>query len=104
MRNPFEQKVAGIVGKGFDYEAIKLPYVIQHTYTPDWVNVSTKTIIEAKGYFPPVDRKKMLAVRQQYPDWTITIVFQNPQTKISKKSKTTYAAWCDRHGIAWLKA
>ena len=29
------------------------------------------------------------------------MVFQAPFNKISKKSKTTYAQWCEKHGIKW---
>lgn len=50
------------------------------------------------------DRKKMLAVKAAHPDYTITIVFQNPTIPINKGSKTTYSDWCEKHRIAWRKA
>ena len=31
------------------------------------------------------------------------MVFQNPKAKISKGSKTTYASYCDKHGIQWAE-
>ncbi len=104
MRNRFEQKVAAQVGPGFAYEAKRLPYTLSHTYLPDFINEQTKEIIEAKGRFTAADRKKMLAVKAAHPDYTITIVFQNPTLPINKGSKTTYSDWCEKHRIAWRKA
>ena len=48
-------------------------------------------IIETKGRFVTADRQKMLLVKEQYPDLDIRFVFSNPNSRISKKSKTTYA-------------
>lgn len=31
----------------------------------------------------------------------IRFVFQNPKNKLYKRSKTTYADWCDKHGFKW---
>lgn len=98
-RNRFEDRVQAALGDGWSYEPLKLSYTISYTYTPDFVRGTE--IVEAKGYWDAADRKKIKAVKAQNPDYTITIVFQNPNLKISKKSKTTYADWCDRHGIAW---
>jgi hypothetical protein len=38
------------------------------------------------------------------PDIDLRMVFQAPFNKISKKSKTTYAQWCEKHGIKWASA
>lgn len=84
-----------------EYEAVKLPYVTEHTYTPDFIDPANKTIFETKGRFPQSDRSKMRAVKQQNPEWRIIICFQNPNRTISAKSKTTYAAWCYKNGIEW---
>ena len=78
----------------YEYESIKIPYVIQHNYTPDiW--------LETKGYWDSKDRKKILEVIKQNPLVDLRMVFQAPYNTISKKSKTTYAAWCEKHGIKW---
>lgn len=58
-------------------------------------------IIETKGQFETADRKKHKLIREQFPDLDIRFVFSNPHAKIGKKSKTTYAMWCDRLGIPW---
>lgn len=100
-RNKFEAKVEKTLPKEFEYEPIKLPYRIEHNYIPDFVDIDGKRIIETKGLFDEDDRRKMLAVRDQHPDWHITMVFQNPNLKIRKGSRTSYGDWCDKHGIDW---
>lgn len=99
-RNNYESKCAAKL-KNYQYEPIKLPYTLELTYLPDFVDIENKHIIEAKGLFDADDRRKMLAVKNQYPDYKIEIWFQNPKLKLNKGSKTTYADWCDKHGIEW---
>lgn len=72
------------------------------TYTPDFV-LRNGIIIETKGRFMPHDRKKFQWIRQQHPDLDIRFVFNNPNTKLRKGSKTTYATWCDKHGFKYAK-
>ena len=46
----------------------------------------------------------MKLVIEQHPDKDIRFVFQNPNTKIAKGSKTTYAIWCQKKLAArWAK-
>lgn len=99
MRNKFEKQVAERLGAGWQYEAVTLPYTIEFTYCPDFIHHGTKTIVESKGFFPPSDRRKMLAVKKQYPLYTIHIIFQKPDTKLNRGSKTTYKQWADKHGF-----
>ena len=47
------------------------------------------------------DRAKHLLVREQHPHLDIRMVFMRASNKISKKSKTTYAMWCERKGIKY---
>jgi hypothetical protein len=103
-RNKFEERVAKQLGPDFDYETLKLPYVTQHTYLPDFVDLERKVIVESKGHFPPADRAKMLAVKKQHSDWTFRLIFQNPAAKLNKKSKTTYSGWAEKHGFEWSTA
>lgn len=103
-RNQFEAAVHKHLGQqDWHYEALRLPYVTEHTYLPDFVDPHTRTIVEAKGRFTAADRRKMLAVKRQHPDWCIVIMFQNAHRRISAKSSTTYAHWCSKHGIAWME-
>ena len=45
--------------------------------------------------------KKHLLIKQQKPDLDIRFVFQNPNAKLTKKSKTTYSMWADKNGFKW---
>jgi histidinol phosphatase-like enzyme len=85
------------------YEEYLIRYVVpesSHVYTPDFV-LPNFIIVEAKGLWTVEDRQKHLLLREQYPHLDIRFVFQNPKNKIRKHSKTTYAEWCDKHGIKW---
>jgi len=73
-------------------------------YTPDYYikSKSGKTIIcESKGYFKTADRQKMLLVKAQHPDLDIRFIFSRSSTTISKKSRTTYGMWCEKHGFPY---
>jgi len=103
FRSGLEEKVADLMvelGVKYEYESTKVPYVIQHNYTPDFL-LPNGVYLECKGYWEPDDRRKIKAVKEQNPDLDIRMVFQSPFNKISKKSKTTYAQWCDKHNIPW---
>ena len=103
FRSKLEENIANLLeglGVSYEYESEKLGYTIEHTYTPDFV-LPNYTYIEAKGYWSPSDRRKILNVLKANPEIDLRMVFQSPYNTISKKSKTTYAQWCDRHDIPW---
>lgn len=86
-----------------NYESREFIYTVpesKHKYTPDFP-VSPHIVIETKGRWVLEDRQKMLLVIEQYPDIDFRIVFYNANQKIKKGSKTSYAMWCDKHGIKW---
>ncbi len=72
-------------------------------YLPDF-KLKNGIIIEVKGRFVTADRQKHLQIKQSHPDLDIRFVFSNPQQRISKQSKTTYAMWCEKHGFLYAKA
>ena len=93
------------LGVKFRYEDVTLPYVRPSRkcrYTPDFL-LPNGIIVETKGRFVTADRQKMLQVKEQHPDLDIRIVFSNPSAPISKRSKTTYAMWCERYGFKYAK-
>lgn len=102
-------------GVDFTYEQEKIAYekpARQSKYTPDFI-VSTRPdgtprskplIVETKGRFMTDDRQKHLLIKRQHPDLDIRFVFNNPNSRISKQSKTTYAKWCEKHGFLYAKA
>ena len=102
-RSGLEERVADLLsglGVSYEYESEKISYVIQHHYTPDFV-LPNHTYLECKGYWDAADRRKIKKVKEDNPDLDLRMVFQSPYNTISKKSKTTYAQWCERHGIPW---
>jgi len=103
FRSKLEEQVASLLqglGISYEYESEKLSYVIEHNYTPDFKLPNYK-YLEVKGYWDAEDRRKILAVKKDNPDIDLRMVFQSPYNTISKKSKTTYAKWCDKHDIPW---
>ena len=85
------------VGCPFLYEVEKFEYVTRSKYTPDFF-LPNGVIIEAKGFFKPSDRRKMIAVKEAHPHLDIRFVFMRDNT-LSKSSKTTYTAWATKHGF-----
>ena len=57
-------------------------------------------VIEFKGRFQGADRKKLLLVKQQWPDLDLRIVFQK-NNPINKGSETKCSDWCNRYGFKW---
>lgn len=86
----------------FKYETDKLEYTVPEVvrkYTPDFK--VGKIYIETKGRFTAIDRKKMQLVLACNPGVKILMLFDNSRIKLHRGSKTTYAAWCDKHGLYW---
>jgi len=103
FRSKLEEKVAFLLselGVFYEYETKKIPYVIQHNYTPDFV-LPNHTVLECKGYWDAADRRKIKQVKKDNPDIDLRMVFQSPFNTISKRSKTTYAQWCENQNIPW---
>ena len=103
FRSKLEENIANLLeglGVSYQYESEKLSYTNEHNYTPDFV-LPNYTYLEAKGYWSPEDRRKILNVKKSNPEIDLRMVFQAPYNTISKKSKTTYAKWCERHDIPW---
>lgn len=109
FRSKFEQQLYDSFDIKPEYESEVIEWLPEpkvKRYTPDFVLTKRngeKLYIEAKGYFKTADRVKHLAVKKQHPDKDIRFIFQNAQCKLSKRSKTTYAAWCDKHGFKWAE-
>jgi hypothetical protein len=81
---------------------IKWQDLRHRTYTPDFV-LDNGIIIETKGRFIPSDRSKHLRIREQHPDLDIRFVFSNPNARLYKGSKSTYASWCEKYGFKYAK-
>jgi hypothetical protein len=86
------------------YESEKIEYTDPkvHKYTPDF-KLPNGIIIESKGYFTTADRRKHLLVQEQHPELDVRFIFTRAASRLSKKSSTTYAAWCDKHGFKYAE-
>lgn len=90
----------------FVYEKFTIKYeqpAKLRKYTPDFLLLDNGIIAETKGRFVTSDRQKHLLVKAQFPDLDIRFVFSNPNQRISKKSQTTYAMWCESKGFKYAK-
>jgi len=112
-RSGLEERNANLLdalGVTFEYEGERIEYIkpqTKHRYTPDFplttLGTGKKIYVETKGRFMVADRQKHLLIRKQRPDLDIRFVFDNPNGRISKTSKTTYAMWCDKHAFQYAR-
>ncbi len=123
MRSKFEKdiredlKTRGV--KTF-YEPLKVPYILDLNYIPDFVLGCSKKphslkdlpkgaiILETKGFLDHEDRRKLLAVKAQYPDLDLRLVFmQNNYVYKNRKGKRRtkdcedlrYLQWAEQNGF-----
>lgn len=107
-RSGFEHKVSEQLTEQkieFGYEDTTIEYIIperKSKYTVDFT-LPNGILVETKGRWVAADRKKHLLIKKQQPELDIRLVFQSAKSKISKGSKTTYADYCDKHGIQWAE-
>lgn len=97
-----ELKAAGIERS---YEILTIPYVVPeaiHRYTADFL-LPNGIVVETKGRFLASDRTKHLLIKKQYPDLDLRFLFQRAAAPIYKGSKTSCAAWAEKHGFLWAE-
>lgn len=92
-------KLIGAAAIRAEYEPVKLPYVLERHYTPDFR--IGDLLVEVKGWWSPTDRAKYLAVVQQNPDLQFLVLLIRPGQKIQPRSKTTLWKWCEQNGLDW---
>ena len=87
------------------YETEIINYIVPERkakYTPDFVFTKRNgqfMFVETKGRWTTADRTKMKHVLASNPGVDIRMVFQNPNQRLSKTSKTTYAEYALKLGI-----
>jgi hypothetical protein len=103
-KSKLEEQVAKELGKGWDYELVKIKYTVDRTYTPDFVN--GRCYIEVKGYFRNGDTLKYKSINDRFKLNGERFIFclQYPDKPVRKGSKLTLSGWCDKHGIEWYSA
>jgi len=98
-RSGFEKTIARLLDKNnieFDYETLKLDYVLNCVYNPDFI--VGNIIVEAKGNLTVQDRRKMLAVKTLHPTLDIRLWFMR-DNPIRKGSKTKYSDWATKNNF-----
>ena len=109
-RSGFEEKLAQQITDAeleVQYETVTLDYTWparDSRYTPDFAldkPDGTQMLLEGKGLFDTEARAKMLLVKAKYPDLDLRLVFSNANSRIHKKSQTTYAMWATKHGFPY---
>ena len=87
------------------YETETVNYIVPERkakYTPDFVFTKRNgqfMFVETKGRWTTADRTKMKHVLTSNPGIDIRMVFQNPNQRLSKTSKTTYGDYALKLGI-----
>ena len=102
-KSKLEEKVADILGDIAVYEPEYLEYLQpekKRRYTPDF-KTKSDIYIECKGKWTYDDRQKHVLIRDQHPNKRIIIIFQNPDVRLNKKSKTTYGDWASKNNLEW---
>ena len=103
VRSGLEKKIQDKLkeqGVKAKYEPLKIEWedLAYRKYTPDFI-LPNGILIESKGLFTPIDRRKHLLIKQQHPNLDIRFVFESSRRKINKISKTTYADWCEKNNF-----
>lgn len=109
FRSGLEEKVAEQITKAglkVIYETDKVIYRIparNHKYTPDFrlPKPGGFFYVETKGIWSVQDRAKCLLCIAQNPGIDLRMVFSNQNSRIYKGSTTTYAMYCEKHGIKY---
>lgn len=104
-RSGLEEDTAAYLKKKkikFTYEKEKIKWVDLkvRTYTPDFV-LHNGIIIETKGRFISVDRRKHKEIKKQFPELDIRFVFANSRAKLYKGAKSSYGDWCKKNGFKY---
>lgn len=89
------------LGVAYQFEPFAIPFnqpAKPRKYTPDFL-IPNGIVVETKGRLVTGDRQKHILVKAQYPDLDLRFVFSNSNSRISKQSSTTYAAWCRSKGF-----
>ncbi len=101
-RSGFEASLAAdLTSRGikFKYEKERLEYTVEHIYIPDFYLEDMHFVVEAKGYLPPEDRRKLIAIKRANPDLDVRIVFQRDSKLSTGPCPLTHLKWAVKHGF-----
>ena len=108
----WEAHLHGELLKDWKHHSEKVPYVVEHTYHPDFVRRlgSTKILLEAKGRFwDYAEFSKYIWIKKTLmPSTELVFIFANPQAPMpgAKKrkdgTKRSHAEWAEANGFRWF--
>jgi hypothetical protein len=104
FKSGFERQVnANLKSRGvkFTYETLELPYTLHGVYHPDFI-LDNGIIVECKGFLDRESKRKMIAVRKQYPDLDIRFLFVESAKKVPG-TKMTHAKWAERNNYPYAE-
>lgn len=101
FRSKLEGKVHLLLGEDWEYEADKIPYIVNRKYVTDFTK--GRRVLEVKGFFRPGDQAKYLAVRDALlaERKELIFVFSNPNKPVRKGAKLTHGLWCEKNDIRY---
>lgn len=105
LKSGFERTLAAQLshsGVEWAYEAVKVPYILNGEYNPDFLLKKSGILIEAKGLLDRESKRKMVAVKKQHPELDVRFVFMQAEKRIPG-TKQTHAQWADRNGFPWAE-
>lgn len=96
LRNKFEIKISKQLKRAkvlFEYESVKIPYILARHYIPDFVITTPlgKIYIETKGHLRREDKAKLIAIKRQNPQMDLRLLFYAPN-KVNSK-------WATKNGF-----
>lgn len=110
----WEKTLHDTVLKGWGHHGETYPYIVEHTYHPDFFKKIGKKliIIEAKGRFWDFQEhnKYVWAAKMLPKDVELVFIFANPSAPMpgSKRrrdgTKRSHAEWADSHNFRWFSA
>lgn len=106
-RSGFEAQVAQDLSERavpFHYERDRYEFEVPGMYVCDFT-LPLGVVVECKGYMDRFARRKLLRVKERYPDLDLRLLFQNAKTRINCKlpSSMNYGQWATRHGFLWAE-
>ena len=98
--------------KGWKHHSDKIPYVVEHTYEPDFIRIiDNKTILlESKGRFwDHAEHSKYVWIKKHLPDnYELVFLFANPSAPMpmAKRrkdgTKRSHGEWASANGFRWF--
>ncbi len=105
LKSGFERSIDANLrsrGKEYTYETLELPYILHGTYHPDFMINGGAVVVEAKGVLDRDSKRKMVAIRKQYPDLDIRFLFMEADKKVPG-TKQSHGQWATKNGFPWAE-